>query len=198
MPLTSEDMLVYGMLRDARVLQPVAAHELDERQGVILVSCGDGDHFTDIFTNHQRINVVHREASRIHSLSLNGGALLIAEGSPLNGEFRKDLILINDIQVARDLKDIHTVALYVHRPCGAAQMAGLDFLTTIDLLMNAKARLKVELSNTPPLKLACFLHIAFADGSKKTYFVSREHWLVWQKTPRAIRFGNQAIGASIT
>src|SRR5690242_18946043 len=133
MPLTSEDMPIFDMLRGARVLQPVEAHRLDERQGVIFVPCGDGDHFEDIFTNHQKINNVHREKPRIHSLSLNGGALLVASDFPLNKKRREDKTLIDHIQVARALKGIHTVALYAHRPCGAARMAGLDFLTTVEI-----------------------------------------------------------------
>ena len=137
-----------------------------------MVTCSDGDQFGDVFTHHaKQVCSLHREDSRIHTLALNGGAKLIAEGSPLltSGE---DEVLLRHIGVAIKLMGIETVVLYAHAPCGAAYSRGLSFEQVLDILFQGKDRVR---KTYPGVKVACFCHID--DGDKKrTYFVSRDAW----------------------
>ena len=179
--LTKKDRAAIRLFRykKIRVLQKIAPHLIDESNGAILVVCSDGDQMDDIFKHHEKICLHHRKGHRPHMLSLNGGAKVIAEHSPLRiiaGQDRAQ-ILIADIKMARSMKNIETVILYTHAPCGAAYAKGLSFCAILDLLFAGKDRIKKEI---PGVKVACFCHVDYGNGKKKTYFVSRTAWLAWK------------------
>lgn len=157
------------------VLLEVDGHKIDESKGAILVTCADGDQFEDLFTHHANICKQQRcsDHARIHVLSLNGGAKLIAKSSPLHtaGE---DRVILNHISGAKALKDINTVVLYAHAPCGAAYSKGISFENVLRLLFEGKDRVK---ESDKGLHVACFCHVDYGNGKKRTYFASREAWL---------------------
>ena len=170
------DRELIASLRERGVLVPVEGHRLDLGRGVIMVTCPDCDQRADLF-NHQE--AVFREQGldpRIHALGLNGGALLVAEESPLNDELGEDRVLIAHMKGARQLKGINTVALYSHIPCGAAGLANLSSEEVVDFLVLGKRRVRAEI---PEAKVACFLHVDKGEGNKRTYFVSYEAWRTW-------------------
>lgn len=171
------------------VLGDVEGHRIDESQGVIMVTCADGDQFEDVFHHHSDICRSHRCNTRIHPLSLNGGAKLIAKNSPLQtaGE---DQVLLNNILGAHKLKGIDTVVLYAHAPCGAAYSNGVSFLEVMQLLFGGKQRVK---NLDPSLKVACFCHIDFGDGKKRTYFAKRDLWLEYINSQHGLIHQNHEV-----
>ena len=174
--ISENDIKIISAMRKFGVLDDIDPHRLAQEQGIIPIPCADGDQMIDIFQHQLKIALEGGVAPRPHQLSLNGGALLIAEESPLNKELREDLVLLAHIRGAMVLKKIRTVVLYAHAPCGAAGLAGLSFERCIDLLMKAKARVKKEI---PGMKVACFCHVD-RKGKKRTYFVSKEKWEAWR------------------
>lgn len=178
--LNTRDRALIEFFRQPKqgVLLEVKAHLIDESSGTIMVTCADGDQMTDVYRHHEGVCIHHRSDPRIHLFSLNGGAKLIAENSPLQmgGE---DEILLKHMQFARVKKDIETVVLYAHAPCGAAYDHDLSFSDVLELLFAGKDRVKRTL---PGIKVACFCHVDYGDGKKRTYFVSRDAWLVWKKS----------------
>lgn len=174
--LTNTDRSVAEKLRKAQVLLDVFAPKLELTRGVIMVACADGDQMPDLFAFETGLFRAAHIPPRIHELALNGGALLIAKGSPVRRAGSEDEVLLRHIADGRTLKEIDSVMLYAHAPCGAAALAHLDLRGVISLLMKAKTRIKQELAD---LKVACFLHIDWGDR-KRTYFVSRDAWESWQ------------------
>lgn len=161
------------VLRREGVLQDVDGHRLDLAEGVILVACADGDQMPDLFRHQASLQTEHRGVPRPHLLALNGGGLRIPRGSSLNGGAGE--VLLKDIGDARLLKGISMVALYVHAPCGAARLAGFTLEQEITLLMDAKVRVKEECGEV--VRVACFVHLDWGDGRRRTYFISRANWM---------------------
>ncbi len=112
------------------------------------------------------------EDRRIHELKLNGGALLIASGSPVT-HLGEDRVLIEHIKSAMKMKHIQTVVLFAHAPCGMAGMFNMSLKQVLENLIEAKLRLKSELVGA---KVVCFVHIARANGIRRTYFISAAKW----------------------
>lgn len=171
-----EEVSFFEHLRSAGVLEDIEKKRVDAQQGAILISCADGDQMADVF--QQTENLSHR----LHTLSLNGGGLILPEQSPANilltapdcsKQVRLGDIFLDQITTARVLKNINLIALHVHYPCGIASAFKIDPQQLIELLIAAKNRLKQAITG---IKVCAFLHIAWPDGRKRTYFISREKW----------------------
>lgn len=175
--LNEADRELIRRLRSEGVLIDVDAHRLDMKNGVIMVTCSDGDQIADIFGTQSRFVQECRSDPRVHTIALNGGAIAIPQNSPLNFDVRKDEVIIYDIRGAMELKGINTIALYGHAPCGAAGLCCLDVLNVMELLVEGKERLKREIGDS--VKVACFVHVDYHD-SKRTYFMSADSWREWQ------------------
>lgn len=181
--LTKTDLPQIRFFReDVKVLCDVHPHAIDQSEGVILVTCSDGDQMPDIFKHHEKFCEHQRDEARIHLFSLNGGAKLISSDSPLR-IFQEDEILLAHIDIARQMKGIDTVILYAHAPCGAAYGKDLSFADVLELLFKGKERVKREI---PGIKVACFCHIDYGD-KKRTYFVSYEAWKTWKESKESIQ-----------
>jgi hypothetical protein len=181
MPLKKEDGHVLQSLRKRDVLRDIEGNRLAADNGVILVTCGDGDQFADLFQHKAGMVAGTTGKPRFHTLSLNGGALLIPKGSPFNQDIPYDQVLLENIREAVRLKDIFTVAVYVHAPCGKAKSASLDFADVIGLAVDAKRRIRDEV-RVSGLKVAAFCHVDWEDG-KRTYHISAEAWDQWSQSP---------------
>ncbi len=168
--LTDDDRTLIKEFLGCGILRDLNAHLIDQSNGAILVTCADGDQMSDLFHHHERIAREGGGTPRLHTLALNGGALLLAPSSPLNRQFHEDEVLLHHITVARQLKDIHTIVLYAHAPCGAAGAFHLTFLQVLEYLMEAKRSLK---NGNGKIKVACFCQIDYGTGEKRTYSVSR-------------------------
>ncbi|MFA6161628.1 MAG: hypothetical protein WC766_05705 [Patescibacteria group bacterium] len=170
--LSAEDLEIKNALKGKGILEDVNHHKIDLANGVILTACADGDQMPDIFKHVTQSCCVHRSDPRIHTIALNGGALLIPRNSPVT-QLGEDRVIIEHIRAACKLKKIFTVALYAHAPCGMAGYYDLDLMHVLELLVQAKERIKTELVGT---KAVCFVHIAKPDGRRNTYFLSAAKW----------------------
>ena len=189
MSLAESDRFEIRFFRDqAMVLLDVHPHLIDQSNGVIVVACSDGDQMPDVFKHHEKFCTHHREHARIHLFSLNGGAKLISENSPLRMH-QEDQVLLSHIRMARKSKQIETVILYAHAPCGAAYGKKLSFTDVLELLFQGKERVKREI---PGIKVACFCHVDHGNNKKRTYFVSYEAWLRWKESESGIKFSHHA------
>jgi hypothetical protein len=159
--------------KKAGILQDVNKHRLDQDQGVILVTCADGDRFPDIFNFQVKLQEHCRPHPRIHPLSWHGGAITCIPRSPVNTRRDSHLTFLDQIKAAPGLKDINLIALYAHAPCGAASLAGLSVEQVIALQIKAKKRIKAL--NTGA-KVVCFFHIDHGEEKKRTNFLSRDLW----------------------
>lgn len=176
MHISSGDRELVRRMRECGVLRDADGHRLDQTSGVIVVACADGDQMPDLFRFQSAMSEGHRQDPRIHTIALNGGALLIPESSPI-AMVGEDRVILEHVRGAQTLKGISTVALYAHAPCGMAYGAALSFEAVIGLLMRAKTRVKEAV---PGLKVACFCHVDKGDGNRRTYFVSRDAHEQWR------------------
>ena len=177
--LTNTDRELILSLRSEKILDDVLGHSLKLDNGVIIVTCSDGDQIPDVFRFQGKIGKDQKSDERIHTIALNGGALDIPENSPISTDGESKVIL-KHIGQAIELKNINTVILYGHAPCGAAGLCNLSAEQTFDLLIEAKTKVKEVY---PQVTVACFYHVDYGQGKKRTYFLSRDKYKEWkQKT----------------
>lgn len=176
MILSETDRDLIKSLRVDGILADVEGHLLDQKNGIIFLTCSDGDQFPEIFkyqAEMQRAQSIHE---RIHVLAWHGGALACAPLSPVNIRKRADKIFIEQIGAAREMKGINTVALYTHAPCGAADKVKLTVRQILWLQIRAKEEIK---KLNQGIKVALFFHADYDNGKKRTYFLSQEKWDTW-------------------
>lgn len=179
--ISSEDQRFLELLKQRQqpVLQPLAEHYLQAR--VVFVPCSDGDQMPDLY-NHQLslCRKTNPHDYMTHTIALNGGALNLAEESPLSQVFREDLVLLRHIEQALTIKpNVNTVVLYSHFPCGAARLQQLGIVESLMYLFLGKERLRKAI---PAIRnIACYFHVDYK-GTKKTYFASRQRWEEWVST----------------
>jgi len=170
--LTETDLKSGQNLIDSMVLDKPDVHALDvDAQGVVLVTCGICQRIGPIFKNYTQTSLLNLNP-HIITIALNGGALLLANDSPLSRGLREDRVIIEHIRQASRGNGMKTAALLAHAPCAATEPYRFSLLKVIDLLVKAKARLKWELVG---MKAACFLGMPGGN----TYFVSQKKWDAW-------------------
>lgn len=91
---------------------------------------------------------------------------------------RHDIQMIINIWKAIRMKGIKTIVLYIHAPCGAAAHCHISFLGELQHLILAKRRLKWWLGYMG-IKVACFCHVDYGGGKKKTYFIKTHRAAEW-------------------
>ena len=179
--LSQTDREIVATMREFGVLADIDGHRVDQRNGVIMLPCSDGDQFPDVFRHQLRLTLAHRVSPRIHPISMNGGALVIPRDSPLKGALPIGEVMLDQIWQAMQLKGITTVVLYAHAPCGMAATYDMNFAEVVATLFQAKMAVREE---HPDAKIICFAHVDAGD-KKRTYFVSRERWAGWCAKRRA-------------
>lgn len=163
-------------MRAKKVLYNLSGNKLDHSKGVILVACGDCDQMPDIWKTQEDMCLLHRSDPRIHIIALNAGALKVPHDSPLSQELREDLVLMKNICESVDMKEIETIVIYTHFPCGAATKANLTVENQIQLLIDAKDLIKSSVPKEKNIKVSCFIQINWPDGRKRSYHLSRKKW----------------------
>lgn len=197
-----EDLGFVQVMKNEGIFLPVDPDKRDLSRGITTVMCPDCHQRRD-WTQHMENMLEKAGVSKdlLHPLGLNGGALGIPLGSPINPDDHKGQSYLGDIYGTSlpEVKGIDLVGLFGHFPCGAAGLAGLSFRECLDLLMKAETRVK---DRFPTFRVHAFFHIDrgenFADiqiGFKKrrvTYFVSHRAYLAW----RAEKDARADMGAS--
>lgn len=177
MILSPEDRETVKNLRESAVLVEIQnRHFAKHSTGHILVFCGDGDQSVDLLNHHIGLMTGQCQQCRPHLLALNGGALLLSPEFPV-AKNKAGRVLLKQIRGAVALKNIQTVVLYTHAPCGAAGLAHVGLLEQIYFLLRAKLLVKQSSS----LEIICLFHIDKGEGNKRTYFVSRPAWNEWAR-----------------
>lgn len=154
-------------------------HKLDLSRGAIVVACSDGDQMDDFFDDIRRLSAEQGMKPRPHLLTEHGGALVLSpdwQDSVRPGRARR---LVEDIMDARDMKDIYTILLFCHAPCGKAGACRIGVEASLDHLMKAKRVVKGLDSR---FQVRCFTHVDWHDEvengghRKETYFIPAERW----------------------
>jgi hypothetical protein len=180
--LTEAELQIIKELKENDVLEPLRGFQLDYSNGVVMVACADGDQMYDLFTTHASLCPCNPNRHRIHLLTRDGGALVLPSVHFAN---QASNILLNEIAAASLMKDIKTVALYTHIPCGIADKFGIKTKENVVLLTLAKQR--VEWMNVLNLQVACFFHVDYGQGKKRSYYVSPEKFDEWAKSKWIIK-----------
>ncbi len=178
-------------LRDAGVFQEINTALLENmRSGTIFIPCADGHHFGDLFTYHTQI-CGHKDEQLHHPLSLNGGALLIPNESPLlrreDGSRRHDdAVLLENLVGAIQLKQPKAVILYAHAPCGMARLHRLSIHNECALLFTAKDRIRNATKDLDVPDLRVWFHVYDSDKTVPyaTYHLNRGSWSAYPQTAR--------------
>lgn len=181
------DNEMFQTLRAAGVLQPLKDHLLEKK--AVIITCSDGHQMPDLFNHHLNTTcALHNlDECLLHTIALNGGALLIPCDSPLiDKRDREDRVIMRHLRKALELKStpeapIEQIVLYAHGPCGAAGLAALNLTEVLMLLMKAKLRLRKAFPEVE--NISCFFHYDNS-ATKRTYFVSKEDWIEWINASR--------------
>lgn len=187
--LSAEDRRTYDYLLYRKILKRVLPDRIppeQARKGMIITCCPDGDQFADTIGQISEVCLQHMPWPRIHTLTRMGGALVIPDNTPMSrGQYGAQLV--EDIFMSHRIKDIETVVLYAHAPCGAAMQANLNLAQVLELLTRAKLHMKHEIKRSKlPLSVICFVHIDHGgEGKRKhTYFFPIGEWqLITSRMP---------------
>jgi hypothetical protein len=178
--LSEADRVLIQQLREAEVLQDIDRHQLDLRQGVILITCSDGHRFPNIFNHQSSLMLEAGVEPIIHTLSWHGGALACAPCSPINRRKDDHKVFLEQVSDAIKLKGIYTILSHAHAPCGAAGLHGVDLTLEIALHMRAKDMMK-KLENTfsKEIKVVPHFDVDYGEGKQRTYYLCRTKWGIW-------------------
>lgn len=175
--LSAVDDAIVSSLREFGVLVDVDGHKIDQANGVVLVTCGDGDHAHDIFTYHVDM-MGECKYPRIHVCAWNGGALRLVPNSDINNAFPgADLVFMNEVAEACQLKQINTVCFYCHVSCGKAASVRMHAQKVVEHHILAKQRVRAAIANVTPV---CFVHVC-RNGKRNSYFLERNQWSSWME-----------------
>ncbi|MBI4438033.1 hypothetical protein HY631_03740 [Candidatus Uhrbacteria bacterium] len=178
------DRQVIDQLRQAQVIEDMSREGLDLSRGVIVIRCPDGDQMLDRIEHDRQTAIAAGVTPRIHLITHHGGCMVVAPDSSFYPGRGIDEYVLEQIREAEALKEIHLVLAEIHAPCGKAASLGLTLVHQIVLQMAAKPRIKAV---DPTNKVLCRIHVDFADGRKRTYFISRAKWLAfWDAQGRAL------------
>lgn len=173
--LSFRDLRMITALRNGGVLRNTRPSIDEELNGAITVICGDADRVLELLSHHTDHCQRYRKEKRVHLLSLNGGALLLAPHSPFVRSYG-DRVLKEHIEGAMNLKHIHDVSLYNHVPCGMAYGHGLDVFDVLDMQFAAEFALRKKLSD---VQTTCYIHVDYGNGIMRTYRVCYTDWVAW-------------------
>ncbi len=176
--LSAEDAAdIAELLREA-VLLPHDGSKLQTKNGIIWVTCSDGDKILD-FLEHV-LNIIREGNGRLrpHIFTEHGGAMVIAEDFPLYPLFRVAELMLAKIEDGHIMKNMDTVILMIHAPCSAAEKAHLNVIQELAYLIRGKRRIQ---EGMPNLDVACFIHVQDAEGNKVVHYVSSFAFEAWYK-----------------
>lgn len=176
--LQGDDLALFRALKKAQVFQHLDGNRLDAEGGSTVITCGDNyhDRFYDVFAYHGKVQGT-RDNGRIEIVhSWAAGAIALALNSPVNKRTPMfDLYCVTKLRELVESGKFKAIALYAHFPCLGAQLYDVSFQRAVQLLIDAKSRLKREVSPN----VACFCHFDLPEEGLRTYFLSRPHWEEW-------------------
>lgn len=166
------DFATLAKLREHGVLNDVVPERCRHDNGLVMVSCSDGDQFSELFDHHRRL----LKLDRLHPLAWNGGGLRLDINSILGQRRNSAEVLFDDIVDARKLKTMDTIELWTHYPCGAAGLAGMNVLDIIQSIIHAKQFLRQRFGADDPVRVIPLCHVAWANHKKRSYFIDIDRY----------------------
>lgn len=167
--LSAEELGLVRALREFGALEAIEGHKVPDSERVLICMCGDGHQAEDFLTHNGHCGC----GSLVrHLVAVNGGATRIRANGEVETEY-----LLGQIAGARELKQINTIILEAHAPCGMAIRDGLDVRGVFQALLGAKqiVREANQEANQKAVVIA-FFHIAYYDDLnevvRRTYFVN--------------------------
>lgn len=176
--LTDEDRQLIEMLREANVLQDIDPKKIELSEGAIVVTCSDCDQAPDINKHLHDLAVRYREGERFHTFRLNGGPILIPDGSPA-ARYGEDKALVEHIRDGASMKSLNKVILEAHAPCGMAKAVEQNLHQVLNLMLSGKTKVKEQVPDVDTI--FCMLHVDYGDGKKRSYSITRHDWKTWNE-----------------
>lgn len=176
---SERDRMRAHFYREQGVLVPVDdSRELGESKGVILLACGDGNRFPELFSFHRELIHTQGGADCVHVITRNGGALRLSDKSMRRG-------ILEDVREAIELKGITTISAYVHGPCGWAALRGYSFDKVMEHTERARSILVREFGGVPAFRvnMLCHLDGYRTAGTMTTRLFDSERWKNLQAMP---------------
>ncbi len=185
---SQNDFALIRELRDVGVLRELRPEEFRADTGTVPVLCSDGDRAWDVFNHHTAACMEANFPIRPHVIAYPGAPILLSRHSPAVLGIHIDRLLIYGIKTGPEMKQIKTVVIVPHWPCGMAKLCNLDFIRTLELSMNGKARLKRELTHAVKEIVVC-LHVDYGENKQgerimRTYHIDQQKWLRWITTKK--------------
>ncbi len=159
------------ILRERGILLEIDGSAFDkEDKGSILITCGDRDRITDIFSHL-------REMTQMHTLMLNGGGILLADSC-----FIRRQIILEDCLDANRIKGITFIKTLSHFPCGKALQRGHTAKDIILMTLEGKRNIIKTLSaRIKNLRVLALLHVDWRDSNTperglRTYVINLKNY----------------------
>ncbi len=164
-PLTDEELSEISQLRDCGRLVDIEDRKLSPY--VIVVACGDGHEYPDIFDHHRSL-CRSKGHIMIHNHLANGGPLVLQANSPLNHGLPGDEVLLAQMGDSFEIKETHHVLLRLHAPCGAARLIGMSPAGQIEALREVQQRIMAQY---PVVQVSRLFDVRYPDGRQRSYFI---------------------------
>ena len=204
MELTDKDRRIASHMRGQQVLANIHDQRVNCSEGLILITCSDGDRFYDIYTYSTGMVAAQRQSDddarpRIHVFAWHGGPLRVATlPTPVESPERNTHLIdpFEEIEQARRMKKIDTIGLVPHAPCGWAYSKEWDIIRVMQGCIAAKANIKMmdQLARErdpnrtlPPVKVKMYPAIHWGPKSDNSYFLSRTAWSAYENYLRESR-----------
>ena len=175
---TVEDFKTIQQLLEKNVLVSIEAAELGADRGVIPVLCSDGDRMFDVFTHLSDTCTAANFPVQPHLIAYPGAPILLSNHSPRILGARIDTLFIYGIKTGPDMKNIRTIVIVPHWPCGMAKACNLGLIRSIELAVNGGARIERDLQACVH-NVAVWLHVDYGEAFMRTYRIDQKKWLRW-------------------
>ena len=170
-----QDFTLIQDLRDKGVLARIQSEELRADTGTVPILCSDGDRMCDVFMHLSETCRTVNFPVRPHVIAFPGAPFLLSRHSPEILGMKIDRLLIHGIKTGPELKNIQTVVIVPHWPCGMAKVCNITLTRSVELAMNGKARIRRELPSLREV-VAC-LHVDYGNGRMYSYHINQKRWL---------------------
>ncbi len=175
--LTNQDYEIICDLKRRGLLKDVAPHRIHAPNGFMALVCSDCDQLHDKIDFLRNVSTAAANLERVHLFALNGGGTLMSPYSETRIGNEHE-ILLGHARNAMKMKEMDTLILKCHAPCGAAAAAGLDFHAVLGRTFEGKRYAKKHI---PDIHVVCFVQIDFGDRRppetrKRTYAVTLHDW----------------------
>ncbi len=172
---SSTDFALIQELQEKGVLVSMRGEELRADAGTVPVLCSDGDRMLHLFTHLTDTCTTANFPVRPHLIAYPGAPILLSRHSPEILGMRIDRLFIHGIKTGPDMKNIQTVIIVPHWPCGMAKACNISLTRSLELAMNGKARVRRELPSLREV-VAC-LHVDYGNGTMNVYHINHKKWL---------------------